>query len=363
MVIDRGAFLSGRYGQVYDEIVQVKEACGDAHLKVILETGELGTYDNVRRASLLAIAAGADFIKTSTGKVSSAATLPVSLVMLEVIRDVYEETGRVVGFKPAGGIRTAKQAIQHLVLVDETLGADWLTPDRYRLGASSLLNDVLMQIRFQRDRPLLRPRLLHRRLMAKLPATATRRARAARLRVRDLARGRATSSRIAPDVRAVHRRRVRRGRAPASASPRIDPATEEPLAEVAQASEEDVDRAVGVAARGLRASAGRRLRPAERAKYLFRIARILQERSREFAVLETLDGGKPIKESRDVDLPLAAAHFFYYAGWADKLEYAFPNANAAPARRRRAGHPVELPAADAGVEGRARAGGGQHRAC
>ena len=150
MVIDRGAFLSGRYGQVYDEIVQVKEACGDAHLKVILETGELGTYDNVRRASLLAIAAGGDFIKTSTGKLSSAATLPVSLVMLEVIRDVYEETGRVVGFKPAGGIRTAKQAIQHLVLVDETLGADWLTPDRYRLGASSLLNDVLMQIRFQR---------------------------------------------------------------------------------------------------------------------------------------------------------------------------------------------------------------------
>jgi deoxyribose-phosphate aldolase len=149
MVIDRGAFLSGRYGQVYDEIVQVKEACGPAHLKVILETGELGTYDNVRRASLLAVAAGADFIKTSTGKVSSAATLPVSLVMLEVIRDVFAETGRVVGFKPAGGIRTAKQAIQHLVLVDETLGADWLTPDRYRLGASSLLNDVLMQIRFQ----------------------------------------------------------------------------------------------------------------------------------------------------------------------------------------------------------------------
>jgi deoxyribose-phosphate aldolase len=150
MVINRGAFLSGRYGQVYDEIVQVKEACGDAHLKVILETGELGTYDNVRRASLLAIAAGGDFIKTSTGKLSSAATLPVSLVMLEVVRDVYEETGRVVGFKPAGGIRTAKQAIQHLVLVDETLGADWLSPDRYRLGASSLLNDVLMQIRFQR---------------------------------------------------------------------------------------------------------------------------------------------------------------------------------------------------------------------
>src|SRR5215210_1186881 len=145
--VELGAFLSGRYAKVYDEIVKVKEACREAHLKVILETGELGTYDNVRRASLLAVAAGADFIKTSTGKVSSAATLPVSLVMLEVIRDVYAETGRVVGFKPAGGIRTAKQAIQHLVMVDETLGADWLTPDRYRLGASSLLNDVLMQIR------------------------------------------------------------------------------------------------------------------------------------------------------------------------------------------------------------------------
>jgi len=150
MVIDRGAFLSGRYAKVYDEIVRVKEASGDAHLKVILETGELGTYDNVRRASLLAMAAGADFIKTSTGKLPSAATLPVALVMLEAIRDVYEETGRMVGMKPAGGIRNAKQAVQHLVLVHETLGPDWLTPDLYRLGASSLLNDVLLQIRKER---------------------------------------------------------------------------------------------------------------------------------------------------------------------------------------------------------------------
>ena len=147
MVIDRGAFLAGRYAKVYDEIVRVKEACGEAHLKVILETGELGTYDNVRRASLLAIAAGGDFIKTSTGKLSSAATLPVALVMLEAIRDVYEETGKRVGFKPAGGIRNAKQAVQHLVLVNETLGVDWLTPDLYRFGASSLLNDILMQLR------------------------------------------------------------------------------------------------------------------------------------------------------------------------------------------------------------------------
>src|SRR5215218_8978999 len=147
MVIDRGAFLSGRYAKVYDEIVRVKEACGEAHLKVILETGELGTYDNVRRASLLAIAAGADFIKTSTGKVQPSATLPVTLVMLEAIRDVYEETGRRVGVKAAGGIRAAKQAWQYLVLVHETLGPDWLTPDLFRLGASTLLNDVLMQLR------------------------------------------------------------------------------------------------------------------------------------------------------------------------------------------------------------------------
>jgi deoxyribose-phosphate aldolase len=150
MVIDRGAFLSGRYAKVYDEIVKVKEACGETHLKVILETGELGTYDNVRRASLLAMAAGADFIKTSSGKIPLAATLPVTLCMLEAIRDVHDETGRVVGMKPAGGIRTAKQAIQNLVIVNETLGPDWLTPDRFRLGASSLLNDVLMQIRTQK---------------------------------------------------------------------------------------------------------------------------------------------------------------------------------------------------------------------
>jgi deoxyribose-phosphate aldolase len=147
MVIDRGAFLAGRYAKVYDEVVRVKEACGDAHLKVILETGELGTYDNVRRAALLAIAAGADFVKTSTGKISPAATLPVTLVLLEAVRDVHDETGRRVGVKAAGGIRVSKQAVQYLVLVHETLGPDWLTPDLFRLGASSLLNDVLLQIR------------------------------------------------------------------------------------------------------------------------------------------------------------------------------------------------------------------------
>jgi deoxyribose-phosphate aldolase len=151
MVIDRGAFLSGRYAKVYDEVVRVKEACGDAaHLKVILETGELGTYDNVRRATLLAIAGGADFVKTSTGKIAPAATLPVALCMLEAVRDVYVETGRRVGFKAAGGIRQAKQAVQYLVVLYETLGADWLTPDLFRFGASTLLNDVLLQIRKQR---------------------------------------------------------------------------------------------------------------------------------------------------------------------------------------------------------------------
>jgi deoxyribose-phosphate aldolase len=145
MVIDRGAFLSGRYSAVHDEIVATKQACGDAHLKVILETGELGTYDNVRRATWLAMLAGADFVKTSTGKVSPASTLPVTLVMLEACRDFREATGRQVGMKSAGGIRTSKDAIKYLVLVNETVGDDWLDPAWFRFGASSLLNDLLMQ--------------------------------------------------------------------------------------------------------------------------------------------------------------------------------------------------------------------------
>ena len=150
MVIDRGAFLSGDYSTVFDEIVEIKDACGDAHLKVILETGELGTFDQVRRASILAMAAGADFIKTSTGKVQPAATLPVTLVMLEAIRDFEKATGRAIGMKPAGGIRTAKEAVQYLVVLYETLGPRWMTPDRFRFGASTLLNDVLMQIEKER---------------------------------------------------------------------------------------------------------------------------------------------------------------------------------------------------------------------
>ena len=150
MVIDRGAFLQGDYAAVFEEIVAVKAACGPAHLKVILETGELETFDNIRRASILAMAAGADFIKTSTGKVPIAATLPGTLVMFEAIRDFHRRTGRIVGMKPAGGIRTAKEAIQYLVVLYETLGPRWMTPDLFRFGASSLLNDVLMQLRKER---------------------------------------------------------------------------------------------------------------------------------------------------------------------------------------------------------------------
>jgi deoxyribose-phosphate aldolase len=146
MVIDRGAFLSGRYLTVFEEIAAVREACGSAaHLKVILETGELVTLDNVRRASWLAMLAGADFIKTSTGKITPAATLPVTLVMLEAVRDFRDRHGRQVGVKAAGGIRTAKDAIKYLVLVNESAGEDWLDPRWFRLGASSLLNDLLMQ--------------------------------------------------------------------------------------------------------------------------------------------------------------------------------------------------------------------------
>lgn len=146
MVINRGAFLSGQYQQVYDEIVEIKKACGAAHLKVILETGELGTLDKVRLASEIAMEAGGDFIKTSTGKVTPAATLPVTLVMLQAIADHYKRTGKMIGMKPAGGIRTAKQAVHYLCMVNETLGEAWLTPELFRFGASALVNDLLRQI-------------------------------------------------------------------------------------------------------------------------------------------------------------------------------------------------------------------------
>ena len=146
MVISRGAFLAGDYRYVFDEIQAVREACGEAHLKVILETGELGTLDRVRRASVLAMHAGADFIKTSTGKIQPAATMQVTLVMLQAIRDYYVETGRMVGMKPAGGISTSKLAVHYLVMLRETLGNAWMTPEWFRFGASSLANDVLMQL-------------------------------------------------------------------------------------------------------------------------------------------------------------------------------------------------------------------------
>jgi deoxyribose-phosphate aldolase len=145
MVIDRGAFLAGRYLEIYEEIAQIRAACGNAHLKVILETGELQTYDNVRRASWLGMLAGGHFIKTSTGKVQPAATLPVTLIMLEAVRDFREATGTMIGVKPAGGIKTAKDAIKYLVTVNEVAGPDWLDPDWFRFGASTLLNDLLMQ--------------------------------------------------------------------------------------------------------------------------------------------------------------------------------------------------------------------------
>ena len=145
MVIDRGAFLAGRYLEVFEDIAAVREACGEAHLKVIFETGELQTYDNVRRASWLAMLAGAHFIKTSTGKIQPAATLPVTLVMVEAVRDFRLATGHQVGVKPAGGIRSSKDAIKYLVMVNEIAGPDWLTPDWFRFGASTLLNDLLMQ--------------------------------------------------------------------------------------------------------------------------------------------------------------------------------------------------------------------------
>ncbi len=151
IVLNRSAFLAGRYRQAFEEVAASKEACGDAHLKVILEAGELGSYDQIRRASVLAMAAGADFVKTSTGKIGVGASLPIGLCMMEAVRDFFHETGRQVGFKAAGGVRTAKNAVQYLVLLYETLGAEWMNPDRFRIGASTLLNDLLMQIKKERS--------------------------------------------------------------------------------------------------------------------------------------------------------------------------------------------------------------------
>ena len=306
MVIDRGAFLAGRYLDVYDEIVATREACGDAHLKVILETGELATYDNVRRASWLAMLAGGDVIKTSTGKVSPAATLPVTLVMLEAVRDFRSQTGRLVGVKAAGGIRSAKDAVRYLVLVNETCGDDWLTPRCLPLRGVVVAQRPAHAAPEARHRPVRRPRLLHPRLMpafeyAPAPESAS---------IVDIA----PSYGLFIDGEMVD---------PIDGSrfKTINPATEEVLSEVAAAGPQDVDRAVA-AARAAYEGTWSTMPGRERGKYLFRLARLVQERSRELAVLESIDNGKPIRESRDVDLPLVAAHFFYHAGWADKLGYA-----------------------------------------
>src|SRR5207244_1029686 len=214
-------------------------------------------------------------------KISPAATMPVTLVMLEAIRDYFYETGIRIGMKPAGAIRTAKEALAYLVMVKETLGDDWLTPALFRFGASTLLNDVLMQLVKVVDRYQL---FINGRFVA--PKS-----------------GEYFDS--------------------------INPATEEKLAEIGSANEKDVDLAVKAARRAYK-NVWSKMRGRERGKYLFRIARLIQEKARELAVLETMDGGKTIKESRDIDLPLVAAHFFYYADWADKLEYAFPVRNAQP---------------------------------
>ena len=306
MVIDRGAFLAGHYLQVFDEIVAVKEACGSAHLKVIFETGELQTYDNVRRASWLAMLAGTDFIKTSTGKVQPAATLPVTLVMLEAVRDFREATGVQIGVKPAGGIRNAKDAIKYLVMVNEVAGPDWLTPDWFRFGASTLLNDILMQRTKLDHRPLQRSRLLHPGLR----------------KMTTFEYAPAPESRAIVDIKPSyglfidgefvdgHGNAVQDGQPGDRGDPRRDRRGRRGRRRPrGQGRAQGVPRLVADARPGA-------------VKYLYRIARIIQERSRELAVLESIDNGKPIKESRDVDVPIVAAHFFYHAGWADKLEYA-----------------------------------------
>ena len=255
--------------------------------------------------------AGAHFIKTSTGKVQPAATLPVTLVMLEAVRDFREQTGTMIGVKPAGGIRTSKDAIKYLVMVNEVAGTDWLDPDWFRFGASTLLNDLLMQRTKLTTGRLLRSRLLHPGLMRQWPQNAARFEYAP-----------APESRSIVDIKPSYGLFVNGefvdGHGKSFKT--ISPSTEEVLAEVAEADEADVDNAVKAARRAYTRVWGR-MPGSERAKYLYRIARILQERGREIAVLESIDNGKPIKETRDVDVPLAAAHFFYYAGWADKLAY------------------------------------------
>ena len=277
---------------------------------------------------MISMEAGADFIKTSTGKAASGATPGVVLVMLEAIRDYAERSGRAVGMKAAGGVSTSKAALHRLVLVKETLGDEWLTPDRFRIGASSLLNDLLMQ--YQK--------------------TQTGRYSPARGLLEGMSAGHARSRRTgivwdyAPAPESPDHVRLRdsyglfidgdfRDPLDGTRVPTLNPATEEPIAEVAvrraRATSRRASRRPGAPSR-----AGPALSGLERGKYLFRIARLIQERARELAVVESMDGGKPVRESRDVDVPLAAAHFFHYAGWADKLSYGW-----AAARPRRSASP------------------------
>ena len=354
MVIDRGAFLAGHYGQVFDDIVRVKQACGGARLKVILETGELATYDNVRRASWLALLAGGDFIKTSTGKISPAATLPVTHVMLQAVRDWYEQTGERRAVKPAGGIRNTKDAIRYLVAVKEIAGPEWLDPFLFRFGASSLLNDLLMQRRTQLRGPLLRSRLRDRGLIHDCRGRFDDQhdqnvTQPSGLGVRAGAGigGHRPAARAVPDV---HRRAVRR-------RPRRRRQDDQPGQRgSAGDGQHRLDRRCrpgGGCGPSAYDDVWSRISPAERGKYLYRIARGIAERARELAVVETLDNGKPIKESRDVDVPTASAHFFYHAGWADKLQHAGFGPAPASLGRCGTGDPVEFPAADGRLEDRA----------
>ncbi len=316
MVIDRGAFLAGNYLKVYEEIVAVKETCGtSARLKVIFETGELSTYDNIRRASWLGMIAGADFIKTSTGKVAVNATPANTLLMLEAVRDFRAQTGVQVGVKPRrdsydqgrGEVPGPGQRDRGRGLAGQPLVPlrRVLAPERPADAAPEADHG-----------PLLRPRLRDGGLIIMAS-------------VFDYAP--APESRAVVDIAPSYGLFID-GEFVEAADGRVfktvSPSTEEVLSEVAQAGEADVERAVRAARKAFEKWSA--LPGSERAKYLFRIARIIQERSRELAVLETLDNGKPIKETRDTDLPLVAAHFFYYAGWADKLGHAGFGANPKP---------------------------------
>ena len=351
IVLNRSAFLSGRYQEAFDEIVAAKEACGAAHLKTILETGELGTYDQIRRASVLAMAAGADFIKTSTGKISPAATLPTALCMAEAIRDFHRDTGAVVGLSSPAASAPRSRPGSTSSSCSRRSGASGCTRTcsgsaRRACSTTCCCNAPSCAPAATRSRRASRSTEARRAMSDIEPRTDLRH------RVRERARvDRDRLDRAA--VRPLHRRPVGRAARAALPARRSTPRPRRSSPRSPTRAPADVDAAVRAARdawpawAALPGRSGRSTCTASPAQLL--------ERAREFAVLETLDGGKPIKESRDVDVPLAAAHFFYYAGWADKLEYAAPGPRRRARRRRRADHPVELPAAHGGVEARARA--------